>query len=353
MEHRTLNLTLVVLAGGIGGWLLTTDRPRLSAADDASPPRIVKEDEPVGTSPAVELPTVVPSVRSSDARSSEVRALLQKLKPRANDETIDLWTDQFAQMSDNDIRFLVSQSTLMTSEEQLPDIRSQPVFQGFSSLFGGSPVSEAAAPEMAGVNLERISTVGYRQVLTVQVTDNGAPEHIRDFSVGPTIVTGNPLHIALRTAGRVFFELEDGRLTRNGSFERMADGHLGQIVNGSVTPLKSSPQIPNSVDEVKFYSIRDRQTLSAPRTAAFTLPVVRVPFSVELTTNDGVYFTANGLDRVPVQAEFTQGSLELSNTDILRNQQLIFSAMGGPRSPGSETSRGNAPAVPGRIRPDK
>lgn len=353
MEHRTLNVTLVVLAAGIGGWMLTTDRPRLSAADDASPPRAVKEDEPVGTSPVVELPTVAPSDRPSDVRRSEVRALLQKLKPRANDETIELWTDQFAQMSDEDIRFLVSQSTLMTSEEQLPDIRSQPVFQGFSSLFGGSPASETAAPEMAGVNLERVSTVGYRQVLTVEVTDAGAPEHIRDFSAGPTIVTGNPLHIALRTAGRVFFELEDGRLTRNGSFERMADGHLGQIVNGSVTPLKDSPQIPNSVDEVTFSFTRDRQTLSAQPPAPFTLPVVRVPFSVELTTNDGVYFTATGLDRVPVQAEFTQGALELSNTDILRNQQLLFPAMGGPRYLGSQTSRGNATVVPGPARQNK
>ena len=100
MKHRTLNVTLVVIAAGIGGWLLTTDRPRLSAADEASPPLTVKENEPVGTSPAVELPTVVPSVRPSDVRRSEVRALLQKLKPQANNETIDLWTDQFAEMSD-------------------------------------------------------------------------------------------------------------------------------------------------------------------------------------------------------------------------------------------------------------
>ena len=269
----------------------------------------------------------------SDERREQVRQLLRHLKPKQPESAIEVWVDEFCEMSDDEISFLVTQSGMLAGmsgrtvlSDSIPGGLG-PVMETELNEHDVEAVQEERQSTIARRNCKNLMTIGHRgQVeLTVVPADKTAdPERIAIYrlSCGDVIVTGNRLHIALRTPGAVFFQLSDGRLTRNGKFTRLATGKLGLAGRGEAVALQDSPTVP--ADE--FWSISEDGRVLVGGDSAKSLGkirVVRVTQPEQLTSEDGVYFRTESsvisVEDVQLQAE----ALELSNVDVIRNQQLL------------------------------
>jgi flagellar basal body rod protein FlgF len=287
---------------------------------------IVAEQEFDAIEPAAAAPV-------SEERREQVGQLLRRLKPKQPESAIEIWVDEFCEMSDDDISFLIAQSGMLAGVSG-GSVLSESTRGGFglemeTGLDG--PNVEAGQverqSEIARHNLRNTMTIGHRgQVeLTVVPADETAdPEQIAMYrlSCGDVIVTGNRLHIALRTPGAVFFQLSDGRLTRNGRFTRLENGKLGLAGRGESVALQDSPIVPS--DESWTISEDGRVVVDSNSAESLgEIRVVRVTRPEQLTSTDGVYFRAESsvisAEDVQLQAE----ALELSNVDVFRNQRLL------------------------------
>lgn len=329
MSKAAIGLTVTAIVFVVAAFVILRVEPAVRPLLAIAPPAddaISVEQVFHAIEPAVPAPV-------SDERREQVRQLLRHLKPKQSESTIEVWVDEFCEMSDDEISFLVTQSGMLagvSGGSVLSD--SIPGGLGLKMETELNHRNVAAGQEerqsaIARHNFKNIMTIGHRgQVeLTVVPADKKAdPEQIAIYrlSCGDVVVTGNRLHIALRTPGAVFFQLSDGRLTRNGRFTRLATGKLGLAGGGESVALQDSPTLP--ADE--FWSIsRDGRVLVGGDSANSLgkIRVVRVTQPEQLTSEDGVYFRTESsvisVEDVQLQAE----ALELSNVDVIRNQQLL------------------------------
>lgn len=269
----------------------------------------------------------------SEERREQVRQLLRHLKPKQSESAIEVWVDEFCEMSDDDILFLVTQSGMLAGgagrsvlSDSTPGglVPKMEIELDVCNVKAGQEERQFA---IARHNFKNTMTIGHRgQVeLTVIPADETAdPEQIAIYrlSCGDVIVTGNRLHLALRTPGAVFFQLSDGRLTRNGRFIRLENGKLGLTGRGEPVALQDSPNVP--ADESWSISEDGRVLVDGDSAESLgKIRVVRVTRPEQLTSEDGVYFRAESsvisVEDVQLQVE----ALELSNVDVIRNQQLL------------------------------
>lgn len=341
----TLAATLALAVVGL--WALRTEPvgPLLALPTPDRPVESQPNDEPEFASESLFLPldmetsdqnpphTAI-SVVSEDRRQ-HVRKLLQKLRPQHDPDAIDVWVEQFANMADEEITFLMTQSESMTG---VPGIT--PLSSGLQSdLFEPATSSEhSLSPEdsdarrwpesgadTARQNLRNSMTVGYRDQLAINIVSAGLPTTTEQLTLprltcGPLLNTGDPLHLALETPGLVFFLLEDGRLTRNGSFCRMEDGRLGLKASPGYVALHESPIL--SEDTVYSISSNGQVVARGADQPVGTIHVVTVAAG-KLTSDDGVYFRTTGDVSPATEFQLKSTALELSNVDVEHNNRLL------------------------------
>ena len=290
-----------------------------------------RDDEAIPAEQDFETIELADSAPVSEERRKQVRQLLRRLKPNQPESAIEVWVDEFCEMSDDDISFLVTQSGMVTGVSG-GSVLSESGLGGFGlEMETGLDASNAAADQVkrqskiALHNLQNTMTIGHRgqlELTLIPADETAAPEQIvmHGLSCGDVIVTGNRLHLALRTSGAVFFQLSDGRLTRNGRFTRLQNGELGLAGNGVSVALQDSPNVPS--DESWTIS-EDGVVVGDGGEMLGRIRVVRVPRPEQLTSEDGVYFRAKS-GVVPVEdIQLQTQALELSNVDVLRNRQLL------------------------------
>lgn len=274
----------------------------------------------------------------SKERREHVRRIIQRIRPNADADTVDIWIEQFASLPDGNIEFLVSQSSLLKGASSLPSIlgdsseSSSDHSESDSTLTPDDLMIQPAA--MTGTakshsivsrNLANAMTVGYREELEIRAASASVASGLKRFAVfhhgtGTTVVTGSPLHLAIQTSGAVFFQLEDGRLTRNGMFSRLSDGRIGITEGSSVVALKDSPIVTTQA----AVEIRPDGTVleAGKRIGRIAIAMVQQPEL--LVSTDGVYFRTDADVVTATEVELQSGALELSNVDVPRNRYLQF-----------------------------
>lgn len=315
------------------------------------------ETKPEFVPPALSAqPATVDAVTTSQVsaeRRREIVAMLNRLRPQLSKDALDVWVDSLAGLSDEEIEFMLSQTGLssagglpglLTPElTDSPPAARQPLHRPFETVT--APVMRPTASAVENIftdsgqsghpqlmnawnNLQNSATVGYRELIDLQVVSAGAAADVvhvqaRSFSCGKLQQTGNVLHIALKSSIPQFFLLEDERLTRNGMFRRMPDGRMGLQAGDDWVALHDSPILPS--DRWSYVDpeggVRDEH-----HKLLGTVTVVEVIDVDELTTDDGVYFRSDS-PPVPVRAvRIEPRTLELGNVDIERNRELLQSA---------------------------
>jgi len=195
-------------------------------------------------------------------------------------------------------------------------------------------------------NLANATAAGYKadqpeffQLLTspraagsVSPTGSAAPlpelpgvVHTRvDFSPGPIRETGNPLDLALD--GRGFFVVRgDGghRLTRAGTFTRLADGSLGTLDG---VPVVGSDGRALTLPDRGRVDIDERGNVSVDGTQVGTLMIVEPRDASRLRKEAGTRFAAPDDLDLPTATDVTvrQGAIEQSNVNpILTLVEMI------------------------------
>lgn len=272
---------------------------------------------------------------ASDQRREQVRSLIRQLRPDHPDSAIDVWVEEFAELPDHEIRFLLNQlggqigsasSNVLTDGLRMASAAGMEIFEQPADTATPGSVTGMPATNTASQNLQNCTTVGYRESVHLQVRSAGSRTEphgvtVRNFACGEAQETGDPLHLALRTPGPVFFLLEDGRLTRNGMFTLMPDGRLGLPADQGWVALHQSPTL--SADSTLKIDAAGRALFGPDQTPVGHIAVVRVEDAAQLTTEDGVYFRAAGDVFPDVEFQLQSGALEMSNVNVDRNRSVM------------------------------
>ncbi len=302
-------------------------------------------------------PIAVPAEQSSDRstpaagspaarqRRAEVRRLLKQLCPDLSADVIEVWVEEYAGLPDDDIRFLVSQSPLLSRSTNVPLMFTLPGRAPEPQLPNDRTPSDpfAAVSATARHNLNNLTTPGYREeiILTIPGPSTAIEpgSAVRSFRTGEIIETGFPFHLAIETPGRVFFVLDNGLLTRSGLFVKHPDGRLVWSHPSSGFVLKNCPVIPDGLDCTIDSTGR---VIGRGGQDHGRIPVVRVTGSASLHTEDGVFFKLqNAAGIVPDEnVVIRSGCLELSNVNVERNRSLLQ-----PPTPRIPSSPRNTPAA--------
>lgn len=135
-----------------------------------------------------------------------------------------------------------------------------------------------------------------------------------DFQAGVLIPTGRDLDVALR--GKGFFQIDTAagpRYTRNGAFERRADGTLitsdGSVVAGESGPIKLGPGT---------IGIGQDGTVKAGAAVAGKLKIVDFSDYGQLAREGAARFRADNATQVAATGTLVEGaSLEKSNVSVV------------------------------------
>jgi flagellar basal-body rod protein FlgF len=177
-------------------------------------------------------------------------------------------------------------------------------------------------------DLANISTVGYKTERRANVASerNSFATELEsavdvvmggrkvDFSPGLIAATGRDLDAAIDGAGFFVIETANGnRYTRNGNFNRRADGTLttsnGDVVLGENGELR----LPNGP-----VSIAQDGTISSGNTVVGRLQVVQFASEADLIRESGATFRAlTGATPENVDARLVPGSIEQSNVSMV------------------------------------
>jgi flagellar basal body rod protein FlgG len=179
--------------------------------------------------------------------------------------------------------------------------------------------ADIANASTAGYKTERVPTAqaprpDFGDVLQTAIDVSAAPGLI-DFRQGSVAGTGRDLDFAIE--GRGFFEIETAnglRYTRNGQFNRRADGVLvtadGQVVRGEGGPI--------TVGTDAAIAVEPDGTVRSGGAVAGRFRIVDVPDYVALRREDGARFRVEGGQTVAVApgARVRSGALEGSNVSM-------------------------------------
>ena len=273
------------------------------------------------------LPESAALAQLTEKRREQVRQLVRQLRPQQSDPAIEVWVEEFGHLNDDEIAFLLNQSTLFvgagtarTESSAAPD-ELPVVAPGLRDDRGRDPRGATAR-----MNLRNSMTIGYRDRLELTVLSAGEtpdPQRVslRRFTSGEAFETNDPLHVALQTPGLVFFQLADGRLTRNGMFARMDDGHLGLKAGDNSVALRDSPVVS---DHHRCEILSDGHVMVAGNSNPVgRIRVVSVEHGDWLTTEDGVYFRTKEDAKPAEQFVLQPRAVELSNVNVELNRHVL------------------------------
>jgi hypothetical protein len=275
------------------------------------------------------------------ASPEEAAAMIVRLFPDAGPETVEAWTDSFSGMDAAAIEELLQQRRSMGPLAALSAPESDSLMEsitataGSSTMIDATPVSHSAEIQESVTgeqdptawcesNLKRLNEPGYHRALLLGQSVR------RTFEPARSAVTGHPLHVSLpEHETHLFFELENGQLTRRGDFCRLSGGKLGIVTQSGELPLRSSPIVDATSGTVRIMSHGEICLLVDTGSAASDVssrgdvqrigqvPVVAITDLSQLISVDGVFFTSHepGRHPDPMTIEMRPGCLELSNVD--------------------------------------
>ena len=277
----------------------------------------------------------VPAV--SESRQQRVRELVRNALPTADPSIVDVLTEEYAELSDDTVTFLLSQQKTAGSGVIIPSALI------FDRSFGDeTPVDSTGPPtspdpvrtdvgieSTARANLKNTDTVGYRSLVPLSVVSPGygseaERSELRNFACGRFLITGDPIHLAIQTPGLHFFQLEDGRLTRNGLFARLPGGQVGLRFPNVTVALMDAPLIPVDTTSLKV-DATSWTVYAGPadaQTPCGAIRIVTVTDPLRLDTVDGVYFRTSSRVELATGVNVRSGVLELSNVNIDMNLWL-------------------------------
>ena len=379
MKHRSLVAAAILCAGlgvVVGRWAVPPPPGTSGTARTPATIARVSEDAsgripPVDLSAGGSIETNISSVRlasvtriapsaTSDAsvvlpgeilgqRCSRVRDIIRESLPTAESPVVDVLADEYANLSDDEIIFLLSQQKTigsllapsggMFSRSAFPDGGREAEVSEAATFLGDTEPPSTAMVHIAQENLRNVDTVGYRSRVPFAVVSPAdmtqrVQSELRDLHSGRHLLTGDPLHVAIQTPGPIFFQLEDGRLTRNGMFCRLSDGRIGLRTGDDAIALMDSPVIPADGTVVRIDAVSGEVIAgqAGGTTHCGTIRIVTVSQPSELSTTDGVYFSAPAAAVSAQEVAVQTGTVELSNVDVQSNRRLL-EAVGQSRVP--------------------
>src|SRR6201993_4216933 len=211
---------------------------------------------------------------------------------------------------------------------------------GYYAAFTGL-LARTEALDSAASNLSNSGTTGFRPereyfrnaIMGPDALRSQLNSSVNDFGVlggnqiafgeGPLMPTGNPLDLAIQ--GQGFFAIQTGsgvRYTRDGQFQRTADGALVTAQGDAVLNAKRQPiRIPTG--EI---SISSEGVISVGGAVVASLGLFAFP-SAQSLAPEGTnrYAPLNGVVPIAASASIRQGSLEGSNQNVIQGTlQLIL-----------------------------
>ncbi|MEJ7590718.1 MAG: hypothetical protein WKF77_04165 [Planctomycetaceae bacterium] len=285
---------------------------------------------------------------SGDEHRRAIRNLIQQHFPNTDAVAAEIWGETYAEMSLDEITFILEQKRLISHEScvglSTSTMQSTPL-QSHNPLAEPLPLN----PELAGdiavrvveTNLRSAYSLGFRRmvVLPEAIPDpeswtpekrRSAPATIfRSFEFGTLISSPIATHVALTQESSAMFFLEGNRLTRRGDFQLLADRRLGIVTSREEMASAESTPLPEGATNVQ---ILQNGTIQFQNAAGETgeagrIAVCNVRDLADLQSTDGVFFTATDAGDVirheDTSAMLRTHTLEQSNVDRLYENSLL------------------------------
>ncbi|MFO0427232.1 MAG: hypothetical protein ACK526_11765 [Planctomyces sp.] len=291
----------------------------------------------------------------SRPRRADLSQVIDQLAPDASPDERQVWLEEFAELSAEELVFFLQQRKTSGSgsllsglkAENLDDLKESSVQPDPLKLVSLTQASESLdlkpkaveeffsiAEQSVRANLLNSNVPGYRAAVTLQspgwpntessgdskVSDSSNLRQVRQLKRGSLIHSGDPLHVALPDHPGLMFCLADGRLTRRGDFQNTESGLIltgggnstqpagttvgdGEKIFSEKDALSSVVRITSSGEVMSRDN--DGKEFSAGR-----LKIVELRHPQNLKTSDGVFFVM--ADAEDVLRELSPGEITLT-----------------------------------------
>ncbi len=352
---------LAVLLGAIGLAGFRASRPQNTAPqpETAPPPATEPEraastrsDSAVGTvgyvqdRPPARLPVVSDSDPLAGTKLKALQRIVAEEMPQATAEEISIWTEEFQDLPEDAVRFLLRQRRMTRGATAPGEADSGPP---------PSPLSEIPPTELASIpqshsalqlarqitlgNLLNSQSVGYRRRMIEFTDDPGASgsglaiaEVRLDMSPGPVTQTDRPLDLAITGDGFFVLTSDDDQkvYTRAGRFSVGRDRRLSLRVGDAEFAVCGLQTLPESLQTltVEFDGQVTIRTADAEEASIGRIEVVTFLDASRLTPVEGCLLRPSPGSGPACPARDTnfairQGSLEGSNASAISEQAQL------------------------------
>ncbi len=280
------------------------------------------------------LPVVSDKDPLAEAKLKELRRIVADEMPNASSEEADIWTEEFRDLPEDAVRFLLRQKIKSGAGEQTT---KSPLVQV------PSPPAELAAPStdmlskaigIVSANLMNTKTVGYRRrIVEFAGTESAATiaEVRTDIVAGQRVSTGGTLDLALESGYFAVTEGQSRYFTRVGRFA-LIDGRIGLLIGTRTLLVEGVREIPAEAtaiaiaDDGAVTAVTREKDVEVGRVAVFEfLDASR------LQRADGcllVESAASGTGSPVASPVVKQGWLEQSNVNGPEEQRLLDTLRG-------------------------
>lgn len=273
---------------------------------------------------------------------TEIRNLILQHFPNTDASVADVWVETYADMSLDEVRFILEQKQQSSNE----------IGNGFSVSSLAHGVETAPSPsesnqqtsvliQMVNTNLRCAYSIGYRRTVVLPEVVSHCESKttakslgvlatcFRSFESGALIATPIATYVALTNEDSMMFCLEGNRLTRRGDFQLLPDRRLGIVTSGEQMASAESTPLPDDATDVQILQNGRIQFRNAAGVTgdAGRIAVCSVTDLAQLQSDDGVFFTASDDGNISPCADASAflrpKSLEQSNVDRSYENSLL------------------------------
>jgi len=279
---------------------------------------------------------------SSHEHQTDIRNLIRQHFPDTNGNVIDVWVETYADMSLDEVTFILEQKRRTSSEigtaYSIPSL-SHPVQP--DPLPSEPDQANDVAVRMVEANLRSAYSLGFRRTVvlpdTIADLESWTPDKPRSVSVtsfrsfesGTWISSPIGTHVALTKENSAMFCLEGNRLTRRGDFQMLADRRLGIVTSSEEIAAVESTPLPVGATDVQISQNGQIQFRNAAgeTSEAGRIAVCSVTNLADLQSLDGVFFTGSDAGKITrhedASALLLMKTLEQSNVDRSYENSLL------------------------------
>lgn len=296
----------------------------------------------------VELMAEAVSTDEADEQSKAIRNLIQQHFPDTDAVAAEIWVETFAEMSLDEIAFVLEQKRLTSKGigaslpgslmPSMPSLTDTVLARSLRS--GPAPVGDIAVKAVE-TNLRSAYSLGFRRTVVLPdaiadleswTPDKPRSVHVtsfRSFEYGTLIASPIATHVALTKEDSTMLCLEGDRLTRRGDFQLLADRRLGIVTRCEEIASAASTPLPEGATDIRILRDGKIQFKSAAGETgeAGRIAVCSVNDLANLQSDDGVFFTATDDDCIithkDASAFLLTHRLEQSNVDRSYESSLL------------------------------